>query len=133
VIAIEINPRRLALARHNARIYGVADRIEFICGDYMQLAPTLKADVVFLAPPWGGINYNQAAMYDLDWLQPTGSELFEVTSQITPNIAMSLPRNVNTSQVIALPPLGSACQIEKNVLGGHTKSVTAYFGNLVSQ
>lgn len=54
VIAIDIDPVRLNCARHNARIYGVEDRIEFICGDYMTLLPRLKADVVFLSPPWGG-------------------------------------------------------------------------------
>ncbi|KAF9205675.1 Trimethylguanosine synthase [Haplosporangium sp. Z 27] len=54
VIAIDIDPVRLMCARHNAKIYGVEDRIEFICGDYMTLIPRLKADVVFLSPPWGG-------------------------------------------------------------------------------
>ncbi len=42
VIAIELDPLRLACAQHNARVYGVADRIEFICGDFLQLAPRLK-------------------------------------------------------------------------------------------
>lgn len=54
VIAIDIDPVRLMCAKHNAKIYGVEDRIEFICGDYMTLIPRLKADVVFLSPPWGG-------------------------------------------------------------------------------
>lgn len=57
VIAIDIDPVRLNCARHNARIYGVEDRIEFICGDYMALLPRLKADVVFLSPPWGGKDF----------------------------------------------------------------------------
>ncbi len=42
VIAIDINPERLAMAKHNAEVYGVADRIEFILGDYLTLIPTLK-------------------------------------------------------------------------------------------
>ena len=76
VIAIDILPTRVALAAHNARVYGVADRIEFIVGDFLKLAPRcvtravwgvlvsrlskpctpnrLRADVVFLSPPWGG-------------------------------------------------------------------------------
>jgi len=32
VIAIDIDASRLRLARHNAAVYGVADRIEFIHG-----------------------------------------------------------------------------------------------------
>lgn len=57
VIAIDIDPVRLACAKHNAKIYGVADRIEFIQGDFMQLAPHLHGDAVFLSPPWGGKPY----------------------------------------------------------------------------
>ena len=52
VIAIDIDPVRLACAKHNARIYGVYDKIEFVLGDYMKLAPKLSADAVFLSPPW---------------------------------------------------------------------------------
>ncbi|KAJ6561231.1 Tgs1 protein [Mycena vulgaris] len=67
VIALDISPTRLALARHNAQIYGVADRIEFILTDYISFANSYlsrssetsprKIDVVFLSPPWGGPGY----------------------------------------------------------------------------
>ncbi|EAU90675.1 Tgs1 protein [Coprinopsis cinerea okayama7 len=76
VIALDTSPVRLALARHNAEIYGVADRIEFILADYISFANTLASstpkstsesnssstkqriiDVVFLSPPWGGPSY----------------------------------------------------------------------------
>lgn len=74
VIALDNNPTRLALARHNALQYGVADRIEFILCDFVSFAQALvrsakagKAgadsrplhgiDSVFLSPPWGGISY----------------------------------------------------------------------------
>ena len=42
VIAIDIDPVKLECARHNAEVYGVADKIEFIQGDFMQLASGLK-------------------------------------------------------------------------------------------
>jgi trimethylguanosine synthase len=65
VIALDTSPTRLSLARHNAQIYGVADRIDFILADYISFAtayassphPSRKIDVVFLSPPWGGISY----------------------------------------------------------------------------
>ncbi|KAI0642014.1 RNA cap guanine-N2 methyltransferase-domain-containing protein [Trametes meyenii] len=73
VIALDVSPVRLALARHNAALYGVQDRIEFILGDFLSFARTLqgfprsdgdakkarrrKIDVVFLSPPWGGPSY----------------------------------------------------------------------------
>ncbi|KAI0714188.1 RNA cap guanine-N2 methyltransferase-domain-containing protein [Cerioporus squamosus] len=64
VIALDISPVRLALARHNAALYGVQDRIEFVLADFFSFARTLKQqrshrkiDVVFLSPPWGGPSY----------------------------------------------------------------------------
>lgn len=42
VIAIDLDPVKLHCARENAKIYGVADRIEFILGDFFDLAPRLK-------------------------------------------------------------------------------------------
>ena len=42
VIAIDIDPVKIACAIENARIYGVADRIEFIVGDYFNIMPHLK-------------------------------------------------------------------------------------------
>lgn len=85
VIAIDNSPVRLALARHNAIIYGVHDRIEFILADFPSWARSFqsiqtrtrhlvntgappvssstlpvaqsKIDIVFLSPPWGGPSY----------------------------------------------------------------------------
>lgn len=62
MIAIDNDLTRLKLARHNALQYGVADRIEFIHGSYVDFARAYAAsnapdkeaiDVVFLSPPWG--------------------------------------------------------------------------------
>lgn len=46
VIAIDIDSTRLQMARNNARIYGVEDRIEFILGDFFLLLPNLKVCLV---------------------------------------------------------------------------------------
>jgi hypothetical protein len=103
VIAIDINPERLAMAKHNAEVYGVADRIEFILGDYLTLIPTLKvsprscslsfslstfiwltvvrqADVVFLSPPWGGPEYINRPYFSLGLMPINGYELLRFVS-----------------------------------------------------
>jgi len=73
VIAIDISEEKIECARHNARIYGVEDRIDFIVCDFLILAPTLKADVVFLSPPWGGPSYLKAEVFDIaTMMQPNG-------------------------------------------------------------
>lgn len=46
VIAIEIDPVRVELAKNNARVYGVEDKIEFVVGDFFKLAPFLKVIII---------------------------------------------------------------------------------------
>jgi trimethylguanosine synthase len=70
VIALDTSPVRLACAAHNAALYGVADRITFILADWVtwtdsylarmekgQVPKEEQVEVVFLSPPWGGIEY----------------------------------------------------------------------------
>ena len=42
MVVVEIDPRKVELARHNARIYGVEHLIEFVVGDFFHLTPYLK-------------------------------------------------------------------------------------------
>ena len=51
VIAVELSAQRLAIARHNAEVYGVADKIHFICGDFLALAPTLQVCILTVLFP----------------------------------------------------------------------------------
>ena len=141
VIAIDNSATRLALARHNAAVYGVVDRIEFILGDFISFAKSLQhpslsprrrpIDVVFLSPPWGGVDYlsmspskdsqvppttpiqgdnhpgrthsGAGQEYSLSNVSPLhGDELFQIARSITPNIAYFLPRNQALEEVSAL-------------------------------
>jgi SAM-dependent methyltransferase len=53
VTAIDSDEQRLAMARHNAGLYGVERRIAFVAGDAVSLTPRLSADLLFVDPPWG--------------------------------------------------------------------------------
>lgn len=57
VVGIEIDPGRLDMARHNARIYGVSDRIDFRQADASdpEIWAVLPERIgsMFLDPPWG--------------------------------------------------------------------------------
>ena len=72
VIAIDNDATRLAIAKHNAAVYGVEDRIEFILGDFFHVAKDLKADAVFLSPPWGGPEYLKEPVFKLKVSYGTG-------------------------------------------------------------
>ncbi|KAK6038489.1 RNA cap guanine-N2 methyltransferase [Cooperia oncophora] len=73
VIAIDLDPVRLKCARQNAKVYGVEERIEFICCDFFHFAAKWMSDVgksaevdaVFLSPPWGGPSYLKSNDFDL--------------------------------------------------------------------
>jgi len=132
VIAIDIDPEKIALARHNAAVYGVEDRIEFIVGDFLQVAPNLKADVVFLSPPWGGPDYSAASTFHLEEITPNGFDIFEAARKISTNLAYFLPKNSNIDQLVELAAPFGAAEIEQNVLNNKVKTITAYYGELIS-
>ncbi|KAL8610584.1 hypothetical protein ACOMHN_006303 [Nucella lapillus] len=143
VIAIDIDPDKLRLAKNNAEVYGVADRIEFILGNFLDLAPTLKADVVFLSPPWGGPEYLSTDIYDLNGIEGLEGypfyekiklgtyNLLSLSRKITTDIAYFVPRNVNLEQLTALAGEGGKVEIEQNLLNSKLKTITAYYGGLV--
>lgn len=149
------------MAKHNAAIYGVADRIEFIVGDFLQLSDSLRADVVFLSPPWGGPGYSkkvhhylatanwppsnaplvphpQNRVFDVetDLLPVSATELVQKARQVSPNIALFLPRNCNSLQVMQLArlfePGAQHSEIEQNFLERKFVGITAYFGELAA-
>lgn len=134
VIAIDIDPKKIEYAQHNAAIYGVDDRIDFIKGDSFLLASTLKADTVFLSPPWGGPDYAKVEPYDIKtMLKPhDGFFLFNTVKKVASRVVMFLPRNVDVNQLAELslsadPPW--FLEVEKNFLNGKLKAVTAYFSD----
>lgn len=55
VCALEADAGRLELARHNAGVYGVRDRIEFVHADALAwvAARPDPAAILFVDPPWG--------------------------------------------------------------------------------
>lgn len=92
VTAVELNKSRLAMARHNARLYGVADRIQFIAGDACEELAKQKADLLFLDPPWGE-RYNKERV-SLDELPPCAEVLAKATA--IPHRWLKVPPSFDT-------------------------------------
>ena len=122
------------MARNNAQIYGVEDRIEFIVGDSLEILPTLTfADVIFLSPPWGGPNYIQAEEFNLkDDIPLDGFKLFDKALEVSENIAYFVPRNTNLDQLMSLAGPGGIVEVEQNILNKKVKAMTAYFGDIIT-
>ncbi|XP_035789012.1 trimethylguanosine synthase-like [Anopheles albimanus] len=136
VVAIDIDPRKIEMAKHNASVYGVADRIEFITGDFVQLAAggRLQADTVFLSPPWGGPSYMKDEVYDLEksLLPLPATDLMRAAQQVSHNVVFYLPRNSNTQQLTMLAGPNGAVEIEQNFLDRKLIALTAYYGDLIN-
>lgn len=132
VLAVDIDPVRLDLARHNASVYGVDRLIDFIQGDFLELAPRLRGDVVFLSPPWGGPDYLSANVFDIKtMMEPDGFDIFQKAKLISENIVYFLPRNSDMDQVASLAGPGGRVEVEQNFLNNKLKTITAYFGGLI--
>ena len=145
VIAIDIDPIRLSLCKHNSMIYNVHEKITFILGDYMKLANTLHGDVVFLSPPWGGPQYTDKHIFDIELdISMNGIRLYQLSKSITNNIIYCLPKNCDTEQIKSLASLPSItdiddttvhhtidpvpCIVERNCINNKVKLMTAYYG-----
>ena len=53
----------------------------------------MKADVVFLSPPWGGPDYLHVERYYINMMPLDGERVLRAALSITPNVAFLLPRN----------------------------------------
>ena len=100
---------------------------------------------IFLSPPWGGIDYGKVGKrnYTLDYIRVDGIEqnsvmdgdgiLNSAAKAIGRNgpIAYFLPRNINgvaLGRSVLRAGYNSPLVLEKNVLNGKLKTVTAYIG-----
>ncbi|CAD5207889.1 unnamed protein product [Bursaphelenchus okinawaensis] len=155
VYAIDLDPIRLKCARRNAEIYGVADYITFICGDFFDIAKAFLGSrkpssdegsssspqssenlysitAVFLSPPWGGPSYG-AKTFDIKEMGGLdGIEIFRLAEKISPNIGYFLPKNTPVDQIVSLANNYKKVDIEQSYLNGKRKAITAYYGDLAS-
>ncbi len=141
VIALDTSPVRLALARHNAIIYGVADRIEFILADYLSFARSYLSgsshqreriiDVVFLSPPWGGPSYLLASPTKQPSANPLESHTPNELQTHPPNKQeRCVPRKVSLDEVSNLITQNSSeSSLERGSDPGGTTTAVRSTGN----
>ncbi len=125
VIAIELNPERLEMAKNNAKIYGVYDKIEFILGDFFQEAPKYKTEGVFLDPLWGGPSYKKLKSFKLIHFHPNGSDILREALMYFKKTAFKVPENFDFG---SLKGFSEPYTAEDNILKGKLFFKTIYFG-----
>jgi trimethylguanosine synthase len=138
VYSFDIDYKKIICAQNNAEIYQVENKIEFICDDCFNVInylDKLKPDIIFLSPPWGGIDYMNSDECDISKFPINGFNIFNYSLKLTKNIVYFLPRNTNIEQILFMANPGNfvdaRVEIEQNFLNYKLTSLTAYFGDLV--
>lgn len=94
VHAIEIEPNTCDVLKNNIDAYNFKNVVVH-CGDFLSLYPTLKQDVIFFDPPWGGKGYKYK--YSLD-IYLSGKNISDIVADIAKYAKMILikvPHNFN--------------------------------------
>jgi trimethylguanosine synthase len=126
VITVDCNQQRLEMAKHNAKIYGVADKIQFIHGDIKDLlaSRSLNFDSIFFDPPWGGVDYYKSELFNLDMFNPDGQFLINAALEYGCPFAIGCPENINVQQIYNL---GLSFYVQWHTLKQQRLYPTIYF------
>ncbi|KAK5103290.1 putative diacylglycerol O-acyltransferase tgs1 [Lithohypha guttulata] len=145
VYAIEKNMAALECARHNAKIYGVHNRITFFHGDCFELlglddgksgrkidelvAVIKKAGIIFGSPPWGGPSYKDADIMNLENMPYSLDFMYSRFSQVTKNMVLYLPRTGDLNQIADCVEQEDKAQIVHYCICENSKALCAYLGS----
>ena len=114
VFAIDIDPKKLEICKNNCKIYNCKDNIHFIEYDFLKIQNyekiKVKADYIFLSPPWGGIQYKLSDIYSIkESMTPDISEIIKVSLKIVKYIMFYVPRTLMLKELFLI-----ISQINKN-------------------
>ncbi|KAL5240926.1 hypothetical protein ACI65C_008336 [Semiaphis heraclei] len=126
VIAVDIDPKKIELAKHNASIYGVYQKIEFIVGDFFKLENEIRGDVIVTSPPWGGPSYSRQSV-----IGPSAialDKILEVGKKIAPKMLLHLPKNLDKNECLqtGIETGVKICKIENVLIDRYLNSMLFY-------
>jgi trimethylguanosine synthase len=99
VISIELDSIRAGMARDNATIYGVQDRITFRHGDFLSLIDETGGNSIYFDPHWGGPSYATLKNFPLEGFAPNGHQLIEIAKAKKLFMAFTVPRNFDFNEL----------------------------------
>lgn len=107
VVAIDVNPVNITCTAHNCQVYGVADKVELVTGDWFQLSQQKlvgndgNVSFMFCLPPWGGTEYTRTENgFDVDKMTPFQLPwLVDSLLSHALSCGVFLPRNSNMAQL----------------------------------
>lgn len=123
VLTTDIDPNKLRMARHNAEIYGIADKIEFRLASCLDVLQGMEEfDALHFDPPWGSVDYWKKDKFLLQDFTPDGNELMELAIKRNFPIAWVLPKNFDQTSL----SFGRPWHIEPNYSGDRLIFSTLY-------
>ncbi|MHB1001761.1 MAG: class I SAM-dependent methyltransferase [Armatimonadota bacterium] len=119
VTAVDIDPVRIAMAKRNIEVYGLSDKVEFICDDVTKIP--LNADAAFLDP---SRRSNGRRVTSLTQITPS-IDFIKTLVESIPDCAVKLSPATDDSELESLN-----AEIEFISESGECKEALAWFGNL---
>lgn len=133
VYAVDLDPKRLQMCADNIDKLGLSDTVELINGDILDDKVLQRLSGQNIGAVYTDVNFTtgddwQDHTTDISETGPNTIELYQkVTSRITGNICMKLPKTISLEQLRELYP----CEIEAVKPDGKLSFYLVYFGDLV--
>jgi len=121
VFTLDTDPARLAMAKHNARVYE-RNNITFMEGNFLQEAGVFGVPTVFLDPPWGGPAVLDKPVATLADFSPDGEALLAAAFKHFSQVALRVPATFDFAELAQYK-----YDVQPNFLDGRLISQTIYF------
>jgi 16S rRNA G966 N2-methylase RsmD len=95
VNVVEINPKVCEILKNNINVYKLNHKVNIFCDDYTKIMSTLVQDIIFIDPPWGGLDYKSHKSIDLKLGEYDISEVCNLLKNKTKLIILKVPTNFN--------------------------------------
>ena len=99
VNSVEVLPFHCEILKNNLEQYKFTKNVKLLCSNYLDKIESLKQDVIFFDPPWGGTSYKKKDKIDLFLNQVHMGDIIKYLINKTELIAMKVPRNFNFSNL----------------------------------
>ena len=80
------------------------DKINIICDDYLKVMNSLKQDIIFFDPPWGGWNYKKNVIMNLKLSDRTIDNIISelISKKVASLICVKVPFNYDFKKLFSL-------------------------------
>ena len=91
------------MCKNNCKVYHCKHNIKFIHSDFLKMKNKIKADYIFLSPPWGGTEYKNSEIYSIKkFMYPDITEIIRISLNVADKILFFLPRNLDLDELFDL-------------------------------